>query len=168
MTKDPTSRRWTPSEGYGPEPKDSRARTLLVAAGALALFAAVVLGIVAAVAVPSYLRGRAVASEAAAVNTLRTFASAEETFRSLTGRYGSIPQLVEANLVDPRWGESRERDVYRFSVEVTGGGEGFVARADPMPDARGRRHLFLSSADLVVRYDEERPAGPTSPELVAE
>ena len=168
MSNEENSRRWSPADGYGPPSKDSRMRTIVVALAALGVFAAVVLGIVAAVAVPSYLKGRAVAVEAAAVTTLRTFASAEETYKALNGGYATIPQLVEANLVDPKWNESRERDVYRYAVEVTGAGDGFVARADPLPDAGDRRHFFLSSEDFVVRVEADRPAGLSSPELESE
>ena len=156
--------RWRPEDGLGPPSGETRRQTLLVGLGALAAFGLVVAGIVAAVVVPSVLKARQGAAENAAVTTLRAIASAEETYHTLNGSYGTIPDLVAANLLDPAWLDSRERDSYRYSVEVTPGGVGFTLRAAPLPDSRNRRHFHLGD-DLTVRYADDMPAGPESPEL---
>lgn len=147
----------------GPASTETRRQTILVAVAALAAFFVAVAAIVAAVVVPSYLKGRLAADEAAAVTTLRSLASAEQTYHTLEGAYGAVPDLVGANLIDPEWENSRIRNGYRFSVEVAGGGAGFVLRADPLPESRNTRH-FLLTEEMSLRFADGEPAGPASPE----
>jgi type II secretory pathway pseudopilin PulG len=145
-----------------PAPIEPKRTSALVVAGALSVFALAVAGIVAAIAVPSYLRARAASAEAAAANQVRSFASAEETYRAVEGRYGAIPDLVSANLVDPDWMNVRERGAYRYSVEVTKNGDGFAIRALPLPTSRNTRAFYVDEG-LDLRYADGAAAGPSSP-----
>lgn len=57
------------------------------------LLVVVVIGVVAAIAVPNYIRGRTAAEKAGAVSLLRTIASAETTFYTARGRYARLDEL---------------------------------------------------------------------------
>src|SRR5881392_1178099 len=56
--------------------------------------------IIATIAIPSLLRSRKAAHEAAAVATLRTINTAEVTYLSTAqGKYGSLSSLIAAGLI---------------------------------------------------------------------
>jgi type II secretory pathway pseudopilin PulG len=54
-----------------------------------------VIGIIAAIAIPSLLRARVSANESAAVGDLRTVVSAQAAYASLAGSYGSLDCLAK-------------------------------------------------------------------------
>jgi hypothetical protein len=62
--------------------------------GASILVMVAVIGIIAAIAIPSLLRARVAANEAAAIGDARAVLSAETAFREMAGSYGPIECLV--------------------------------------------------------------------------
>ncbi|HSD65643.1 MAG TPA: M48 family metallopeptidase [Vicinamibacteria bacterium] len=58
------------------------------------LLVVAVIGIIAAIAIPSLLRARISANEAAAVGDVRTVVSAQAAFQSVAGNYGSLECLA--------------------------------------------------------------------------
>jgi prepilin-type N-terminal cleavage/methylation domain-containing protein len=67
------------------------------------LVVVVIIGIIAAIAIPSLLAARRSANESAAVSALRTISSAEATYQSSAGNgtnYGTLAQLGGQKLID--------------------------------------------------------------------
>jgi len=66
------------------------------------LIVVVIIGIIAAIAIPNLLAARRAANEGSAISALRTMHGAEITYSSTTGNgnYGAATDLVTANLVD--------------------------------------------------------------------
>jgi hypothetical protein len=65
------------------------------------LLTAVPVGIIAAIAIPNLMASRMAANEFYAIHSLRNISSAEATFQSTVGHYGTLDELAAKNLVDP-------------------------------------------------------------------
>jgi Tfp pilus assembly protein PilE len=109
----------------------------------------VVVGVVAAIAIPSLLAARSAANEAGAQANLRELGAAEATYYAAHGRFGTIDELVAASALEPGWSEGAVRNGYRFSV-VEVGEETFEFKAEPDPPTNGKRSFNLTE-DFVVR-----------------
>jgi type II secretory pathway pseudopilin PulG len=107
--------------------------------------------IVASIAIPALLRARQVAQESTAVINLKTLTSAEITYISAKGDYGTITELINANLLDSRF-DAAQVSGYRFVL--MGSGHDYTATAMPISANTGR-FGYVSSADGVVRYQTE-------------
>src|ERR1700692_2351635 len=82
--------------------------------------------IIATIAIPSLLRSRQAAQEAAAVAQTRTINTAEVTYLSSNqGAYGSIPELITAGLLDNRFTGS----VSGYNFTVTASGTSYTVQA---------------------------------------
>jgi type II secretory pathway pseudopilin PulG len=122
--------------------------------GYISVAAIPVILIVAAIAIPSLLRARQAAQESAAVLNLRTINSAESTyFSSEGGKYGTIPQLIDAGLLDARYAGP----VSGYTFSVTASRSEYLATARPISSNTGR-YGYMSTTDAMVRYQTE----PTS------
>jgi type IV pilus assembly protein PilA len=66
------------------------------------LIVVAIIGIIAAIAIPNLLASRRAANEGSAQQSLRTFGSAEATYRATAGggQYGPVDNLVNQNLID--------------------------------------------------------------------
>jgi type IV pilus assembly protein PilA len=104
--------------------------------------------IIATIAIPSLLRSRQAAQEAAAVAQVRTINTAEVTYLSSNqGAYGSIPELITAGLLDNRFTGSVSG--YNFSVTATG--TSYTVQAMPTSVNAGR-YGYFAVPDAVVRW----------------
>lgn len=65
------------------------------------LIVVVIIGIIAAIAIPNLLASRRAANESSAVASLRTVISAQATYRSRYAAYGNMTDLSLADLLDP-------------------------------------------------------------------
>ena len=124
--------------------------------------AIVLLALMFVSAAPGLLfRPRGGNNESAAVSQLRTINTAQVTYLSSEGRYGTILELISIGLLDSRF----EGPVsgYRFTISVTSDGKDYVARADRVSENSGRFN-FVSGSDAVVKYGSTAP----SPEYVGQ
>jgi prepilin-type N-terminal cleavage/methylation domain-containing protein len=64
------------------------------------LIVVVIIGIIAAVAIPSLLASRRAANEAAAIATLRAFTASQATYRSSKTIFATLTQLNSEGLID--------------------------------------------------------------------
>jgi hypothetical protein len=104
--------------------------------------------IVATVAIPSLLRSRQAANEAAAVANLRMIATAEAVYSTTArGNYADLQMLITQGLLDSRFTTAVAG--YEFSIAVSG--RTFGATAIPTSPNSGRYGYFVT-ADGVVRY----------------
>jgi type II secretory pathway pseudopilin PulG len=149
-----------PSFAPPPPPKPggrSTAATVGIVIGVVLGLGVLVVGVVAAVAIPSLLKARAAANESSAVGTLRQIATAEATYEADHAAYAALRDLVREGLVDPSLTDGATRNGYRFhEVRVTK--TTFEFSAEPEGTAGGSRSFNLSE-DYVVRSAE----GATAP-----
>ena len=84
------------------------------------LIVVVIIGIIAAIAIPNLLSSRRSANEASAFSTLRSILTAESTYAATEGQgsYGTLVALGDATLLDRLIGSSAgEKSGYRFNFE---------------------------------------------------
>lgn len=104
--------------------------------------------IISAVAVPSLLRSRQSANEAAAIANLRNIHLAELAYYLDSNKYGDMRSLVSNGLLDARFLTAISG--YNFEIDVTIRGD-FLAKANPVDSNTGRWGYYVM-ADGVVRY----------------
>ena len=130
------------------------------------LIVVAIIGIIAAIAIPSLIRARAAANEAAAIGSLRSLASAEATFLSRSNNTpGNIAALAAGRFLDEAFNSGQTvRNSYVFG-DVGGftniSDWGFSAAPDGGFTSGDR--AFTVSFDYVIRYnDTSTPPGLTS------
>jgi prepilin-type N-terminal cleavage/methylation domain-containing protein len=81
------------------------------------LIVVVIIGIIAAIAIPNLLAARRSANEGSAVSSLRTVHGGEMTYQATTGagQYGTLSQMQTAGVVDVQLG-SGSKSGYTFAV----------------------------------------------------
>jgi Tfp pilus assembly protein PilE len=115
--------------------------------------------IIAAIAIPSLLRSRQAAHEAAAVLTLRTISSAEESYRATAnGRFGQIKDLMDKDFLNLDINRGASYGYY-FTVKVSTAGDAYTATADPASSNDARYGYFITT-DGEVRYSTEADLAP--------
>jgi hypothetical protein len=125
------------------------ANTLFYAATALPL-------ILATIAIPSVLRSRQAANEAAAVARLRTASAAEVVYASTArGSYADMEGLIGAGLID----RSFRSAVNGYQFTITVAGRNYIAMAIPV-SANDGRYGYYVTADGVVRYSRTPGLAP--------
>jgi prepilin-type N-terminal cleavage/methylation domain-containing protein len=82
------------------------------------LIVVVIIGIIAAIAIPNLLAARRSANEASAIATMRTLTGAQATYQSSVGAnaYGDLTALNTAGLVDSTIGVATGKSGYIFTV----------------------------------------------------
>jgi hypothetical protein len=107
------------------------------------------------------------ANESAALTYLEGIQAAEDIYLRATGQYGTVQQLIDSGVFQPDVsGDPLVAHGYVFDVRVqpkTDAQPGaYSVNADPVRaegrDATGRRHFFVSSEVIGVRFNESRPA----------
>jgi hypothetical protein len=110
------------------------------------------IGLAVAIAVPSILFSRRGHLESAAVGNLRTLGSAQATFLSQHGRFGTFSELVAEQMLDTNWTNGVVRDGYRFT-QISATKDTFEFKAEPAESPRGQR-AFNIIEDFVIRYGQ--------------
>ena len=137
------------------------------------LIVILVISIIAAIAVPGFLRSRMTANEGAAIGTMRTLSSAQQQFQSAAimpypsgmGQYApsvaslgaQAPPVIDSVLA------AGSKQGY-FFVTVDGGVDGaptFTANATPIAvNASGSRAFYVDESGLLTFVAGAGPAGP--------
>jgi type IV pilus assembly protein PilA len=143
-------------EKLGDIVKNNRGFSLLE----LLIVVAIIL-IIATIALPSFLRSRQSANEAAAVAALRLANTAEVTYASSSGagKYGALTDLFAAGLLDSRFSTTMQG--YNFVVTLAGNQLDYTITATAMASNAGR-YDFYTAPDYVIRYSSltsRAPAG---------
>jgi prepilin-type N-terminal cleavage/methylation domain-containing protein len=116
--------------------------------------------IIATIAIPSLLRSRQAAHEAAAVATLRTINTAEVTYLSTAqGKYGDLPMLIGAALIPSNFVPGPVSG-YNFNVDLDVTGTQFTVYAVPASANEGRYGYYIT-ADGTVRFSTDTTQAPT-------
>jgi hypothetical protein len=85
-------------------PKSETKRVILIVIASMIGFVLLVLFLALALSLPRLLSSRRAANEASAVATIRTIATAEETYYSVHRVYGTGQELAAGGFVDARMG----------------------------------------------------------------
>jgi prepilin-type N-terminal cleavage/methylation domain-containing protein len=145
----------------------------------LLIVVAVIL-VIAAIAVPNYLRSKMRANEATAVENIRTITTATVVYNttydigfapSLAALSGSstIPDQTQSGLIDVVLGAG-SKGGYSFTYSVTakdpaGNVTDYSVNADPIIiGSSGERH-FYSDQSAIIRQNFTTSAGPNDPAL---
>ena len=114
--------------------------------GYLSIVLFIILGGIA-ITIPLMIRARQAAQESAAIAQLRTINTAEITYLAASGRYGTIPQLISAGLLDDRFAKTTTG----YALEVQALPLSYTATATPISSNAGR-FGYYSLPDAVIRY----------------
>jgi type IV pilus assembly protein PilA len=154
-------------QGVAPAAKKGMSTVLIVVlvVAALGLMAVVVLGIIAAVAIPSLLRARISANESMAIGNLRTVISAEAAYQSVNGGFYDIPAClyVPGPCLGPNAPGMTFLDEGSVVFDVPKGGyvlqfhggpapadlEGFAVTAEPASRDTGVRNFCADARGIV-------------------
>ncbi|MCU1438932.1 MAG: prepilin-type N-terminal cleavage/methylation domain protein, partial [Naasia sp.] len=125
------------------------------------LIVVVIIGIIAAIAIPNLLAARRSANEGSAISAVRTLHGAQMTYASTSGNgnFTDLPGLRTANLVDQVLGatEPAEKSGYKFTTSkvdaAAGTAAGFAALAEPVTasgiTATGTRRFGIETEGVV-------------------
>jgi len=117
------------------------------------LIVVAIIMIIATIAVPTLLRSRQTANEAAAVSHLRLINTAQVTFSSSHGgQYGSIPDLITASLIDSRFGTPMSGYIMALTLSVDSLDYTATATAKGANDGR---FDYYTRPDYVIRYSDD-------------
>ncbi len=139
--------------------------------------------IIAAIAIPNFMRSRMSANEASALASSRQIATAQTAFKASVlfdsdangeGDYGTLGQLADpdgAGLTHPYIDETLgagTKGGYTFTVNITLGdvlnAPGYSCLATPVnPGNSGQRQYFVDDSGLLRTTIDGTPAGPNSP-----
>ncbi len=107
------------------------------------LIVVVIIGIIAAIAIPNLLASRRAANESSAISTMRTFTSAQATYQATVGggNYGNLTDLKNAGLIDSvvagATSASTAKSGYYYSVDPVTGNTRFYWDATAQPAVHG-------------------------------
>jgi type IV pilus assembly protein PilA len=113
------------------------------------LIVVAIIGIVAAIAVPSLIAARKSSMQSAAMQNLRNLGSAELTYHALQGSFGDFAGLKSANLIDNAWSGGAVRSGYIYA-DTTETGEEFYFAADPQALTQGAEFYGIEE-DCIIR-----------------
>jgi prepilin-type N-terminal cleavage/methylation domain-containing protein len=116
------------------------------------LIVVAIIGIVAAIAIPSFISARRASNESAAVASLRSVGNAEVTYLSTKQRYGTFADLVAVSMLDSAWSDGVTRDSYTYLEVGSFSATTFEMSAEPYggTTANGLR-AFNIIEDMVIR-----------------
>ena len=142
-------------------------RTALIVAG-VGLLVLVPLGWLALRMYDDMIQRRVIAAnESSALTHLEGIQAAQDYYFRVNGQYGTFQQLVDSGIFQPELsGDPPSGHGYVYTVRVQPKTDtqptSYSVNADPIRaggrDATGRRHFFVSSEVIGVRYNESRPA----------
>jgi len=115
--------------------------------------------IIATIGIPSLLRSRQAANESATVANLRNLNTAEVTYSSMSGAYGTIAQMVAVQLIDDRYVDPNLSG-YTITVAMSPGNLGYTAYATGV-SANSSRYDYYTTPDFVIRFSTAASRAPS-------
>jgi prepilin-type N-terminal cleavage/methylation domain-containing protein len=114
--------------------------------------------IIATIAIPSLLRSRQAAHEAAAVATLRTINTAQVTYLSTAaGQFGTVADLISNQLIPSNFIPGPVSG-YNFTIVLDSTHRDFTVSAFPASTNDGR-YAYYVTPDGTVKYGTLAPTG---------
>ncbi len=129
------------------------------------LIVVVVIGIIAAIAIPYFESAKQPANAASALNSLRMIHSGEASYRTLYAVYADLPGLSAAGYIDDGHLRNGQKSNYVFNVTVGADPAlNYDATATPLYEPTTSSHYF-TNATGVIHVQAGAPATVTSPAL---
>lgn len=122
------------------------------------LIVVVIIGIIAAIAIPNLLASRRASNEAAAIGSLRTITSAQATYKSGNPTFATLPELYSEGLIDEVLGCGSppcSKTGYSYAVTPLAGHPDFHWDATAVPEvgsglgATGFRYFYTNEAVVI-------------------
>lgn len=132
--------------------------------GAGLLVVVAVIGIIAAIAIPSLLRARISANEAAAIGDMRAVLEAERLYASVSRTYGSLDCLVQPSRCLPGYNgpalldaaaAAREKSGYARELSLAPDGSSFAFLAVPLSLGQTGVRSFCGDARGLICYRQD-------------
>lgn len=124
------------------------------------LIVVVIIGIIAAIAIPNLLAARRSANEGSAVSAMRTIHGAEMTYQSTSGAgsFGELTALGTANVIDAQLA-AKQKSGYNFDAVVGAPSAAtpasFAAKATPVTTTgvtqTGTRQFFIATEGVLAQ-----------------
>lgn len=124
------------------------------------LVVVVIIGIIAALAIPGLQRARQYAQSGSAIQSLRTITTAENLYERRFKVYASLVDLVPEGSIDTNLGNGL-KSAYIFIITLTPDAKHFSCAADPESNAATSDHFFVDDT-AVIRYNRGAPADVSS------
>jgi prepilin-type N-terminal cleavage/methylation domain-containing protein len=125
------------------------------------LIVVAIIGIIASIAIPYLEQARQATKSASAVNSMRTINSAQASYRSANGHYGSLAELGSANYIADPSLRGGEKSGYSFSV-ANADTLNYEAFANPVLDPLNIFQHYYIDASGVIRVEVGAAATATS------
>jgi prepilin-type N-terminal cleavage/methylation domain-containing protein len=125
------------------------------------LIVVAVLGIILAIAVPSYLHAQRAAKAASAVSSLRSIHQAQNSYHTSHAEFGELTDLGNARLIDGQL-SAGSKSSYEFEISFpTTASENYEAIATPTVNPTEWHHYFVNASG-VIRYSQGATATAAS------
>src|SRR6185295_16554716 len=125
------------------------------------LIVVAIIGILAAVALPRLQDNLKLGRQTAAVQSLRTIHNAEAQFNALQGRFGSLKEMAEKNLIGANFASGNPVSQYRYASPVAEADKYCVQATRQGP---GAGHIdFNVIEDGQIRFIESTTVNPVPP-----
>ena len=117
------------------------------------LLVVIIIGIVAAIAIPNLLASRRAANEASAINSLRTIHSAQATYQATSGANtnyaATLAALTGAGLIDPALASGQKSG---YNIHMFGGAGLYCSEALPVSGSTGTRGFVANEPGVIYQY----------------
>lgn len=123
-----------------------------------------IIGIVAAIAFPNLKKARGNAQMGSAVQSLRTYITAQHMYRRTNNQYGTLLQLGTEGVIDPQL-QVGVKSNYVFNLTAVAPTPTqpttFTCTATPIDDVNALEHFFVDES-AVIRFEIGTPANASS------
>jgi prepilin-type N-terminal cleavage/methylation domain-containing protein len=135
------------------------------------LIVVVIIGVIAALAIPGLQRARRYAQTGSAIQSLRTITTAENLYERRRRVYATLADLAPEGTIDPNLAVG-SKSGYSFTITLvldandiaSGKLTTFKANANPDADAANGTFFYVDET-AVIRFNEGAPADNTSPAI---
>jgi len=119
------------------------------------LVVVIIIGVIAAIAIPSLLASKRAANEASAIQSVRAIHNANITYHVTTGanvNYATLTQLSGGGLLDPTFtGASLVKSGYTIAESVSAPPTGYCATAVPTTTGSGTRYFGVNQSGVIYQ-----------------
>jgi prepilin-type N-terminal cleavage/methylation domain-containing protein len=127
------------------------------------LIVVAIIGIIAAIAIPSYMESQRSACAASAIESLRIIHSSEISYQVTNGTFADLNALGAGNYLHDPGLRAGSKSRYNFALTVIGAGAtaNYETTGTPAFLSSRWRHLFVNGTG-VIRFADGTPANATS------
>jgi len=130
------------------------------------LIVVAIIGIVSAIAIPSYLASQQAAHASAAVQSMRLIHSCQASYHTSKGQYTDLATLSADRYFDDPLLAAGYKSKYNFilTVDAADPAKNYEAIGTPGPSPTRWRHFYVDGTGM-LRFSEGSPAGAASAPL---